>query len=91
MQAHHYLGSLAKIGENLWYVATILGEWVALSSISAAALKCVVRYRYRLEFPTPVLAYRGSMGEFRQGMIGCRFEACITADRCFINSCVHRL
>ena len=29
MQAHHYLGSLPKIGETLWYVATYLGEWVA--------------------------------------------------------------
>ncbi len=38
MQAHHYLGSLVKIGETLWYVATILGEWVALLSFSSAAL-----------------------------------------------------
>jgi len=28
IQAHHYLGSLAKIGETLWYVATYVGEWV---------------------------------------------------------------
>jgi len=68
MQAHHYLGSRAKIGVNLWYVATYLGEWLALSSFSTAALKCVVRYR--LELPAPVLAYCGSMGEFRQGLIG---------------------
>lgn len=40
MQAHHYLGSLAKIGENLWYIATYLDEWVALLSFSSAALKC---------------------------------------------------
>src|SRR5665811_158519 len=46
MQAHHYLGSLAKIGENLWYVATILGEWVALLSFSSAALKCTARDRW---------------------------------------------
>jgi Domain of unknown function (DUF4338)/DDE_Tnp_1-associated len=46
MQAHHYLGSLAKIGENLWYVATILGEWVALLSFSSAALKCAARDRW---------------------------------------------
>ena len=45
MQAHHYLGSLAKIGENLWYVATILGDWVALLSFSSAALKCAARDR----------------------------------------------
>ena len=46
MQAYHYLGSLAKIGENLWYVATYLGEWVALVSFSSAALKCGVRDRW---------------------------------------------
>ena len=46
MQAHHYLGSLPKIGETLWYVATYRGEWVALLSFSAAALKCGVRDRW---------------------------------------------
>ena len=46
MQAHHYLGSLPKIGETLWYVATYLGEWVALLSFSAAAWKCAVRDRW---------------------------------------------
>jgi hypothetical protein len=46
MQAHHYLGSLAKIGETLWYVATYLGEWVALLSFSSAALKCGARDRW---------------------------------------------
>ena len=46
MQAHHYLGSLAKIGETLWYVATYVGEWVALLSFSSAALKCGVRDRW---------------------------------------------
>jgi hypothetical protein len=46
MQAYHYLGSLAKIGENLWYVATYLSEWVALLSFSSAALKCGVRDRW---------------------------------------------
>lgn len=39
MQAHHYLGALPKIGETLWYVATVGEEWVALLSFSAAALK----------------------------------------------------
>jgi hypothetical protein len=34
MQAHHYLGSLAKIAETHWYVATYLGEWVALLGFS---------------------------------------------------------
>ena len=46
MQAHHYLGSLPKIGETLWYVATYLGEWVDLLSFSAAAWKCAVRDRW---------------------------------------------
>jgi len=46
MQAHHYLGSLARIGENLWYVATLLDKWVALLSFSSAALKCAVRDRW---------------------------------------------
>jgi hypothetical protein len=46
MQAHHYLGALPKIGECLWYVATYLGEWVALLSFSSAALKCAVRDRW---------------------------------------------
>jgi len=43
MQAHHYLGSLRKIGNTLWYVAIFKGEWVALLSFSAAALKCAAR------------------------------------------------
>jgi hypothetical protein len=43
MQTHHYLGSLRKIGETLWYVARHCGEWVALLSFSAAALKIAAR------------------------------------------------
>jgi len=43
MQVHHYLGALPKIGETLWYVATLDDEWVALLSFSSAALKCRVR------------------------------------------------
>lgn len=43
MQTHHYLGSLPKIGNTIWYVATCSDEWVALLSFSAAALKCGVR------------------------------------------------
>jgi len=40
MQAHHYLGSLPKIGNTLWYAAIApQGEWLALLSFSAAALK----------------------------------------------------
>ncbi len=46
MQAHHYLGSLPKIGETLWYVANYYSEWVALLSFSAAAWKCAVRDRW---------------------------------------------
>ena len=46
MQAHHYLGALGKIGETLWYVASWGGQWVALLSFSAAALKCAVRDRW---------------------------------------------
>lgn len=43
MHTHHYLGSLPKIGNTLWYVATIEGEWFALLSFSAPALKCSAR------------------------------------------------
>ncbi len=43
MKTHHYLGSLPKIGNTIWYVATYSGKWVALLSFSAAALKCGVR------------------------------------------------
>jgi Domain of unknown function (DUF4338)/DDE_Tnp_1-associated len=46
MRAQHYLGSLPKIGETIWYVATWLQEWVALLSFSAAALKCAARDRW---------------------------------------------
>jgi len=43
MQTNHYLGSLPKIGNTLWYIATVEGEWVALLSFSAPALKCFAR------------------------------------------------
>jgi hypothetical protein len=43
MRQHHYLGSLPKIGETLWYVAAWHTEWVALLSFSASALKCAPR------------------------------------------------
>jgi hypothetical protein len=46
MQEHHYLGSLAKISETLWYVATWRNQWVALVSFSASALKCAARDRW---------------------------------------------
>lgn len=46
MQEHHYLGSLPKISETLWYIATWREEWVALLSFSASALKCAARDRW---------------------------------------------
>jgi len=46
MQEHHYLGSLPKIGETLWYVAAWGDQWVALVSFSASALKCAARDRW---------------------------------------------
>ena len=46
MRKHHYLGSLPKIGETLWYVAVWRDAWVALLSFSAAAWKCAARDRW---------------------------------------------
>jgi hypothetical protein len=46
MQEHHYLGSLPKISETLWYIALWRDQWVALLSFSAAALKCAARDRW---------------------------------------------
>ncbi len=46
MQTHHYLGSLPKISETLWYVALWGNQWVALLSFSASALKCAARDRW---------------------------------------------
>ena len=46
MQQHHYLGSLPKIGNTIWYVATSNNEWLGLLSFSAAALKCGARDRW---------------------------------------------
>ncbi len=43
MEKHHYLGSLPKISETLWYVACFQDQWVALLSYSASALKCAAR------------------------------------------------
>ena len=55
MQQHHYLGSLPKIGETLWYVAAWRNEWVGLLSFSASALKCSARdhwigWDFRLQY-----------------------------------------
>ena len=46
LDAHHYLGSLPKIGHTLWYVATWRGQWLALLSFCAAAWKCAARDRW---------------------------------------------
>lgn len=46
MQQYHYLGSLAKIGHTLWYVATHGEKWTALLGFSASAWKCGVRDRW---------------------------------------------
>ena len=46
LDAHHYLGAVAKIGHTLWYVATWQGKWLALLVISAAAWKGAARDRW---------------------------------------------
>lgn len=46
MQKHHYLGSLPKIGETLWYVATFHDKWIALLTFSTPAWKCTARDRW---------------------------------------------
>lgn len=46
LDAHHYLGSVAKIGHTIWYVATWRGQWLALLVLSAAAWKCAARDRW---------------------------------------------
>lgn len=43
MQKHHYLGFVPKMGETLWYVATVNNEWVSILSFSVSALKCKAR------------------------------------------------
>ena len=43
MARHHYLGFIPKIGETLWYIATIEDEWVSLLGFSASALKIEAR------------------------------------------------
>lgn len=55
MQAHHYLGSLPKIGECIWYVAKFEEQWIALLCFSAASLKCAARdqwigWQYRHQY-----------------------------------------
>ncbi len=55
MQQYHYLGSLPKISNTIWYVAICNDEWLGLLSFSASALKCGARDRwigwgYRLQY-----------------------------------------
>jgi len=55
MQAYHYLGSLQKIGESIWYVAELKQQWIALLCFSAASLKCAARdqwigWQYRHQY-----------------------------------------
>ena len=38
-----YLGFVPKMGETLWYVATVNNEWVSILSFSVSALKCKAR------------------------------------------------
>jgi hypothetical protein len=46
MQEHHYLGSLPKISETLWYIAAWRDQWVPLLIFSASALKCAAWDRW---------------------------------------------
>jgi len=46
LDAHHYLGSLPKIGHTLWYVAAWHDRWLALLIFCAAAWKCAARDRW---------------------------------------------
>ena len=55
MSQFHYLGSLPKISNTIWYLATCNDEWLGLLSFSASALKCGARDRwigwsYRLQY-----------------------------------------
>ena len=55
MQAHHYLGSLPKIGHTLWDVGAWHGQWLALLSFCAPVWKCAARDRrigwdFRLQY-----------------------------------------
>jgi hypothetical protein len=46
LDKYHYLGSVAKIGHTIWYVATWQKSWLALLVLSAAAWKCAARDRW---------------------------------------------
>jgi len=46
LDAHHYLGAVAKIGHTIWYVAAWQEQWLALLVVGAAAWKCAARDRW---------------------------------------------
>ena len=46
MQRRHYLGFVPKIGQTLWYVGCIEGNWTSLLGFSVAALKCKARDKW---------------------------------------------
>src|SRR6266850_7383410 len=48
---HHYLKSARLVGENLRYVATYRGEWLALLAFSAGSFN--LRYREKFIAWTP--------------------------------------
>jgi len=55
MHQHHYLGSLNKIGETIWYAVTYNNQWVALLCFSSGALHCTARdqwigWKYRNQY-----------------------------------------
>ena len=39
MQSHHYLGSLPKIGNTLWYVASWEGKWLSATEFFGSGAK----------------------------------------------------
>ena len=49
MARHHYLGTLPKIGETAWYVATWREQWVAQWSLSPQRLLEINRGHWAIE------------------------------------------
>ena len=46
MREHHYLGFKGLIGEQIKYVATVRGEWVALIAWAASSYRCLDRDKW---------------------------------------------
>ncbi len=46
MRRHHYLGFVSKMGQTLWYVGCMEGQWTSLLRFSVAALKCKARDKW---------------------------------------------